>query len=70
MQLCQFANGSLELRKIELVPIHIEKKPVLILDTPRRANTEIGKLSILVRSIPALDYLIENAQASRWDRKT
>src|SRR6516225_8339270 len=55
----QLFNGPLEPGKIELVPIDIKEECMLIFDAPGRADTEIGELAILVRSIPALQYLIK-----------
>jgi hypothetical protein len=59
MELRQLPNESLQIRKLKFAAKNIQKIHALILQSPRGANTEIGKLAILVRSIPALDDLIE-----------
>src|SRR5215471_16654212 len=64
MTVCQFANGSLELREIKFLAKHVKEIELPVLDTPCRANAKIGELSVLVCGVPTLQHLVETARLS------
>src|SRR5262245_20258596 len=52
-------DGTFETWEIELAAKNIEQVQVVADNPPSGANAIVGKLSILVGGIPALDYLME-----------
>src|SRR5215471_21780220 len=59
MEFCQLANGPFKLWEIHFASEDIKEVQRTILDAPGCANAKVSEFSILIRSVPTLQDLIE-----------